>query len=55
MTVVVQHDHAFFADEKVPVASDAVVESRLAPERRAIGERPDGKLVSKASVVLPSF
>jgi hypothetical protein len=52
MTVVVQHDHFFFADQKVPVASDAVVEPGLAPKQRAIGERPNGELVPKAFVVL---
>jgi hypothetical protein len=52
MTVVIQDNHFLFADQKVPIASDAVVESGLAPEQRAIGERPDRKLVAKASYVL---
>jgi hypothetical protein len=50
MAVVIQHDYAFFAYEKMPVASDAVVEPRLAPEQHAVGERPDSKLVPKAPV-----
>jgi len=49
MTVVIQDDHFFFADEKVPVASDTVVEPNLAMKQRAISERPDRKFVSKAS------
>jgi len=52
VTVVVHYDYALFADEKMPVASDAVVEPGLAFEQRADGERPDGKLVPKASVAL---
>jgi len=52
MTVVIQHDHFFFADQKVPVASDAVVEPGLAAKQRAITERADRKFVSKASVML---
>ena len=52
MTVVVHYDYALFADEKMPVESDAVVESCLAPEQRADGERSDGELVPKVSVVL---
>jgi hypothetical protein len=49
MTVVIQHHNFFFAHQKVPVAPDAVVKSGLAPEQSAIAERPDGKLVPKAS------
>jgi hypothetical protein len=52
MPVVIQHDHFFFADEKMPVTSDAVVEPDLAAKQRAIAERPDRKFVSKASVML---
>jgi hypothetical protein len=52
MTVVIQDDQFFFADEKVPVASDAVVEPNLARKQRANGERPDREFVSQASVML---
>ena len=53
MTVVIQHDHFLFADQKVPVASDAVVEPTLATKERAISERADSKLVPQASHLLP--
>ena len=52
MAVVIQHDYAFFANEKMPVASDAVVEARLALEQHAVGERPDSELMSEAFVAL---
>lgn len=45
MTVAVQHDNCFLADQEVPFASDAIVEARFAPKQRAIAERPDYKLV----------
>jgi hypothetical protein len=49
MAVVIQDNHFFFADQEVPVASDAVIEPGLAPEQSAVTQRPDGKLVPKAS------
>jgi hypothetical protein len=36
MPVVVQYDDFLFADQKVPIASDAVVEPSLAAKQRAI-------------------
>jgi hypothetical protein len=48
MTVAVEHDDRFFGDQKMPVASNAVVEPSLAPKQRAIAKRPDNKLVPKA-------
>jgi len=52
VTVVVHYDYALFADEKMPVASDAVVEPRLALEQHAVGERPNSELMSEAFVAL---
>lgn len=52
MTVVVKHDNFPFTDQKVPVASHAVVETSLAPKQHAIAQRPDYKLVPKARRVL---
>jgi hypothetical protein len=49
MAVVIQDNHFFFADQEVPVASDAVIEPGLAPEQSAVTQRSDGKLVPKAS------
>jgi hypothetical protein len=51
MIVVIQDNHFFFANQEVPVASDAVVESSLATKQRAIGLRADSELVPKALVV----
>jgi hypothetical protein len=48
MAVVVQHDDFLFGDQKVPVASDAVVETSLASKEWAIAQRPDYKFVPKA-------
>ncbi len=52
MTIVIQHDNFFFAHQKVPVASDAVVEPGLAAKQGANGERSDRKVVPKLPVVL---
>jgi len=63
MSVLVQHNDRRSADQKTPVASDAVVEPRLLAKQRAIAHRPDNKLVPEArctplgaeSVALPKL
>jgi len=52
MAVFVQHHDRRFANQKAPVASDAVVESRRLAKQRAIAHRPDNKLVPRRCMPL---
>jgi hypothetical protein len=52
MAVFVQHHDFLFRDQKVPSASDAVVEPSLLAKQRGIAHRPDYKLVPKAGFAL---
>jgi hypothetical protein len=52
MALLVQHHDFLFTDQKMPSASDAVVEPSLSAKQGAIAHRPDYKLVPKARFVL---
>src|SRR6202030_2324120 len=53
IAALIEHRDTASADQKIPFAPDAVVNSGSSMKKRAVVQRPDSKFMPKASVVLP--